>query len=832
MYYFTIVYHIMPFVINLIFHTAKNIKQLFHLCHLITFSCHYSFLPLAPSHITHKTAKHQQNQTANRMNNLRPKRSNAGKRPNRFISDPPISVSITTDPSAATASEDPKKPIKINKRHKPKKDDASDAPVNTDKSRDPTDAGKTARAAKYQSKYKCAENTNGDKEHSKKAKKDTAAPTASNAATVIVPSEITSKPRSVANGDSLPPVMKQKSKTKSVQKAGDDVKSSTDALDDKAKHCLAKEQVGGFALEERFIHRPGHRFPVHHYKWENVNGYKNLNKFGSLYNVVGDGNCGYYAFMVSFIWTVLVGISSCLYQIYFPEFGTTEQDCDNNTNFVFALRMRQSLRKCLQINHIELTTKGDWALFLDENNRPKGVIGNSVPIDDVDDDGKFNNQRRRDRNGHLCSEFTFQLEAIFDPLYFKNKVMDSVTPKYYLNSTVLLPIITMKYGRSVFFYYLNRNDGTYYTRLYFYRPDDRVQIFDHRQGWYPPFRGALTIYFDGINHYQTVKIDPDFKDYSQRPSLLNGLEESVVYKVEQLHSGSCRQDHSDEPTAEAPVAYDSQKMTLLHTTPIASNRPPGVGNAKSLVCQLEMEKESPAPTHIVQSMENKAYPSSDNSGDPPDNMTALSPDSPCATAACSAPRGDLRIHNLDIDSPLKNAISGSKPKESNPLFRGRERIDATTVVEHYSNNKNQQISVKRTLFDQLVSCTWDANGQTLTGLSWRELSKKTYRAGTIFMELMNQLETFKTHYDPRSKGGARIAAQFDQKLATTRSNPTRAEHDLGIYLDCRCAQNAPGKFCSSTFKTGFKSAEIEKMHSTKADTINLHVIITGDCRHR
>lgn len=139
--------------------------------------------------------------------------------------------------------------------------------------------------------------------------------------------------------------------------------------------------------------------------------------------------------------------------------------------------------------------------------------------------------------------------------------------------------------------------------------------------------------------------------------------------------------------------------------------------------------------------------------------------------------------------------------------------------------------MSRVFFEKLVSCTWDEDTQGLIGLSWQKLSNRNDRAGTVFNEL-SRLDTFKTHYDPRSKGGPRIAAKYDQSLKTKKKLDSRSTHALDIYLDCRCAQNANDKLCDSTFMTGFKSLEIEQMYSTKSDTIDLHVLIKNDCRHR
>ena len=115
-----------------------------------------------------------------------------------------------------------------------------------------------------------------------------------------------------------------------------------------------------------------------------------------------------------------------------------------------------------------------------------------------------------------------------------------------------MPIITMKYGQSIFFYYLNRDNNKYYTRLYFYRPDDRVQIFTDRLGWYPPFRGALAIYYNGSNHYEAVQIHPDFDEYSPRPTLASGEDESVVYDMMQFDTGDVSDavDCADDLNAE------------------------------------------------------------------------------------------------------------------------------------------------------------------------------------------------------------------------------------------------------------------------------------------
>ena len=129
-------------------------------------------------------------------------------------------------------------------------------------------------------------------------------------------------------------------------------------------------------MEELFIERPAHRFRF------------------SVFDVLGDGNCGYYTFMVVFVWFVLVGMSASLYQTYFPEIGSTDQDVANNSNFAFAICMRQSLLRCLQVNHVELTTRGDWALFLNEKNRPVRVISDSIPIDGPDGNASIPNYVR------------------------------------------------------------------------------------------------------------------------------------------------------------------------------------------------------------------------------------------------------------------------------------------------------------------------------------------------------------------------------------------------------------------------------------------------------
>eukprot|EP00956_Cyclotella_meneghiniana_P030296 scaffold75760_cov60-Cyclotella_meneghiniana.AAC.6 len=83
------------------------------------------------------------------------------------------------------------------------------------------------------------------------------------------------------------------------------------------------------------------------------------------------------------------------------EIGSTDQDSANKSNFAFAIRIRQSLPRCLQLNHVELTTRGGWTLFLNENNRAIRVIGDSIPIDDPKGDAGFPNNHRRDRNGRF-----------------------------------------------------------------------------------------------------------------------------------------------------------------------------------------------------------------------------------------------------------------------------------------------------------------------------------------------------------------------------------------------------------------------------------------------
>eukprot|EP00956_Cyclotella_meneghiniana_P030295 scaffold75760_cov60-Cyclotella_meneghiniana.AAC.5 len=344
--------------------------------------------------------------------------------------------------------------------------------------------------------------------------------------------------------------------------------------------------------------------------------------------------------------------------------------------------------------------------------------------------------------------------------------MGHVTTKYYLNATSLMPIISVKYGQSIFFYYLNRDDNKYYTRLYFYRPDDRVQIFSQRLGWYPPFRGALPINYNGSNHFQAVKIHPDFDEYSPRPTLAGGEDESVVYNMTQFDTGDMSDaeamtdgddtvvtrfsktteatDDTDsiasrfslaehiqtnvdinEISANATSNYDSQKMIVLDSTPIVSN-----------TTAPDRESSLPNASSLADQLEDEAKPKSSNAHN----------------IASSDAHGDPSVHKFNMPSPLQNAIAGTKSKESNPLFDGRERVDNVTVLANFTNKAEQHISVKREVFDQLISCTWDDDviGWKLTGLSWGEVK---YRAGTIFKEL-SKYQPFKSHYDPRSKGGA------------------------------------------------------------------------------
>eukprot|EP00956_Cyclotella_meneghiniana_P019615 scaffold33810_cov88-Cyclotella_meneghiniana.AAC.1 len=201
----------------------------------------------------------------------------------------------------------------------------------------------------------------------------------------------------------------------------------------------------------------------------------------------------------------------------------------------------------------------------------------------------------------------------------------------------------------------------------------------------------------------------------------------------------------NEITADATSNYDSQKMTVLDYTPIVSNttapdRELSLPNASSLADQLEDEaKPKSSNAHIIASSDTRRDPS---------------------------------VHKFNMPSPLQNAIAGTKPKESHPLFAGRERVDDVTMLINFTNKAKQHTSVTRDVFEQLISCTWDGDviGWKLTGLSWREVK---FRAGTIFKEL-SKLEPFKS----------------------------------------------------------FKASDIENMYSTDGNVINLHVVITNNCRHR
>ena len=283
-----------------------NITHLFLPLLTITFSRSFSFLPIAHTAIHYSHTK--QSITSQIM--ARPKRSNAGKGPDRLIAASPGSAPSSKTKRLVVASasvSDPKRSVSAS-------DSAADSVV----------LENSSSVSRSKPKRKQKSNTDSASLSSKKKAKSVDPP---------------SEPAAVAVDANANPEVKSKRKQKKTA-------TVTESADEsKVKHLLAEETVGKFVLAERFTERPGHRFPVHHYKWENAKGYAQLKKFGSLFDVIGDGNCGYYAFMVSFIWIVLIGVPATLYRIYFPEIGSAEQDSGNNSNFAFAIRMRQSLRR-------------------------------------------------------------------------------------------------------------------------------------------------------------------------------------------------------------------------------------------------------------------------------------------------------------------------------------------------------------------------------------------------------------------------------------------------------------------------------------------------------
>lgn len=88
---------------------------------------------------------------------------------------------------------------------------------------------------------------------------------------------------------------------------------------------------------------------------------------------------------------------------------------------------------------------------------------------------------------------------------------DFLESDYWFRHNDFLPMLALMFGVSICFY------TNTHTRLLYYRDDGIVQVFN-KDGFQPPIEGAVMMYWNGINHYESVRFKGDAL-YSPDPAV-------------------------------------------------------------------------------------------------------------------------------------------------------------------------------------------------------------------------------------------------------------------------------------------------------------------------
>lgn len=199
-------------------------------------------------------------------------------------------------------------------------------------------------------------------------------------------------------------------------------------------------------------------------------------------NTTGDGSCGFYS--------VIDGLNDgdCC-----PKMKSL-QGFDDRSYFLRMMELRRLTANFIRRNTEQLTDiYQSW--FIDELNRPYPIFRNK-PADPNDKGGYLHPVTKE-----VINEYNYTIQTCYNDGMSKLKPGDWTGKANYLMDRLHLPVLSLMWGQSILYY--AKSEEVYHTTLHFYRPDGRVQIFDRRRGYIPPFKGLAVVRHDGRQHYES-----------------------------------------------------------------------------------------------------------------------------------------------------------------------------------------------------------------------------------------------------------------------------------------------------------------------------------------
>ena len=442
--------------------------------------------------------------------------------------------------------------------------------------------------------------------------------------------------------------------------------------------------------------QPSRNWPPLQYKFHWVYA-KSISSYATQGDVLGDGNCLLYAFR-----------DGLMHQ--FPNFCHDDKYLadffEKKEHFKSAIRLRMAIHQYATTNMARLFDRSDPCIIT-ESGLPDFTVFNNRKVY-----SKITGQLIRDGT----RAFRYELGKIYSERFFREVTGNVLPSHYWLIPYFVVPLLCMMFevtiivvGKPCF----DPKSGlqqvhTLGTEIYFYRDhDNRVQKICRTLNIPPEeivtaFPKAVTIYYDGINHYNRVLPNSD--------GFLSGVpeltEKFLIPPASDASPTIFQIQDSPTPLNNRSV-LDENKTSAAEPEDLCS--PNKYGSVKSNLSEIVCVDSSPTEDSSTPNMQTP----------------------------------HLHRSSTMLPSPLQRRIL-NKPRES--LLSHKTTSSDGTVWLHHKSEGLFEVELSRDEFYELV----DVRG---AGMSIETLEWKTYPGlhdlSSLITTHLGKIPVFLHHLDPR-----------------------------------------------------------------------------------